>query len=82
MVSFADVQRLVEQNGATVSIVICPSGFPHQVYSKAGDTICVSAGTPSNFYGPVACGTDLETCLVEALKKAPKATVDLGDMLA
>lgn len=85
MATFAKLQRLVEQDRGTIYITIHPPGFPHRIYSKEGDTICVSAGNDSRFYGAVVCGTDLEKCIEEAVRRAitpaSKPTTDLGDLL-
>ncbi len=85
MVTFADLQSLVEQDQGTIHITICPPGFPHRVYSKEGDTVCVTAGNDSRFYSSVVCGTDLEKCIDEAVRRAitptPKPSTDLADLL-
>jgi hypothetical protein len=67
MLTIADLQRFVEETGATVFLTIAPEGL----MTRPEDTVVVSAGNSHRLFGPTLYGNDLTAMLNQVMAKAP-----------
>jgi hypothetical protein len=79
MRTIAELQDLVEREGATVFITIAPNRLLNQPgkLQVSADKIVVAANGEKSFLGPVTYGDDLSVCLDGAFRRtaAPAAPV-------